>query len=249
MDHLIYTAMTGAARTLEQQAVISNNLANVATTGFRAELSAARAVPLRPAAGELPTRVAAVAVTSASLLEQGTLAETGRALDVAVRGPGWLVVRTAQGQALTRAGDLTTNALGDLVDARGLAVLSEDDAPIAIPERGSVTIADDGTLTALGAGDNPRDIQVVGRLKLVNPPPDALVRGADGLFRRADGQPAVMDEGVRVVAGFLEKSNVNPAQAMVGLIANARQFEMQMKLIQDAGTNAERANSILSMNG
>ena len=115
-----------------------------------------------------------------------------------------------------------------------------------VPERGSLTFSPDGTVTALGAGDNAADIQVLGRIKLVNPDESALMHSDDGLFRLPDGQVAPADESVRVAQGFIEKSNVNPAEAMVGLIANARRFELQMKLIADASSNAERANGILS---
>ena len=179
---------------------------------------------------------------------QGAMAETGYALDLAISGDGWFAVQTPEGEAYTRAGDLSVNPDNVLVTATGLPVLSNDNAIIDVPERGSVTFASDGTITALGAGDNPRDIQILGVLKLVNPDAETLVRGDDGLFRLQDGLVAPADPQVRIVAGFLEKSNVSPAKAMVGLIANARRFEMQMKMIQDASTNAERANTILSSN-
>lgn len=248
MDHLIYTAMSGASRTLEQQAVISNNLANVSTRGFREQLSMYRAVPVVGQAGEFQTRASTVTTTSGSLMGQGAMAETGHALDLAIAGEGWFAVQTPDGEAYTRAGDLSISADNVLVTAIGRPVLSDDDAPIDIPERGSVTFASDGTITALGAGDNPRDIQILGQLKLVNPDPQDLIRSDDGLFRLPEGQAAPADPQVRVVAGFVEQSNVSPAQAMVGLIANARRFEMQMKMIQDASSNAERANSILASN-
>ena len=99
------------------------------------------------------------------------------------------------------------------------------------------------------AGDNPRDIQVMGQLKMVNPPTADLQRGQDGLFRMNNGAPAPADPSVRMVSGFIEKSNVNPAEAMVAMIANARRFETQMKVIQDASAREDRANSLLSFNG
>lgn len=249
MDHLIYTAMSGASRTLEQQAVITNNLANTSTTGFREQIAMYRAVPVVGRSTELQTRATTVTTTPGSQMEQGTMAETGHALDLAITGPGWFAVQTPEGEAYTRAGDLLVSPDNLLVTATGRPVLSDDNAPIDVPERGSITFSGDGTITALGAGDNPRDLQILGQLKLVNPQPDTLMRGDDGLFRVQDGQPVQADPQVRIVAGFIEKSNVSPAQAMVGLIANARRFEMQMKMIQDASTNAERANSILSSSG
>ncbi len=247
MDHMIYIAATGAARTLEQQAIISNNMANVSTTGFREQMAIYRSVPVVGDV-ELPTRVSTVTNTPGSNFQQGVMAETGHALDLAITGDGWFSVQTPQGEAYTRNGELAVNVNNMLVTQSGHMVLSDDGGPVEVPERGSVTFTSDGTITALGAGDNPADIQVMGQLKLVNPPVGDLVRGDDGLYRLAGGQAAPADAAVRMVAGFVEKSNVSAAESMVGMIANARRFEMQMKVIQDASSNAERANSILSSN-
>lgn len=249
MDPLIYTAMSGASRTLEQQAVISNNLANVGTAGFREQLAMYRAVPVVGRSAELQTRVSTIMSTPGSFMGQGTMVETNHALDVAIAGDGWFVVQTPDGEAYTRAGDFSVSPENVLVSATGRPVLSDDDMPIDVPERGSITFASDGTITALGVGDNPRDIQVLGQLKRVNPDPATLMRSDDGLFRLTQGQVAPADPQVRIVSGFIEKSNVSPAQAMVGLISNARRFELQMKMIQDASSNADRANTILAAQG
>ncbi|MEB2398495.1 MAG: flagellar basal-body rod protein FlgF [Alcaligenaceae bacterium] len=247
MDRIVYTAAGGAARLLEQQSVISNNLANVNTTGFREQMAHYRSVPVVGDQG-LPTRIGTVTATPGSSFQQGVMAETGHALDLAISGEGWFSVMTPQGEAYTRAGELAVNQDNLLVTQQGHPVLSADNAPVEVPERGIITFSVDGQISALGAGDNPNDLQMLGQLKLVNPPAADMQRGDDGLFRLAEGQAAPQDPRVRMVSGFLEKSNVNPAEAMVGMIANARRFEMQMKIIQDAGTNAERANSILSSN-
>ncbi len=249
MDRIVYTAMSGAARVLEQQSVISNNLANVSTTGFREQLSAYRSVPLVANEG-LPTRVTTVASTPSSNFRQGGMLQTGRALDVAITGEGWFSVQTPTGEAYTRGGELAVNARGLLVTPQGLPVLSASGAPVAVPDRGTLTFGSDGGVTVLGAGSDPKGLEVIGRLKLVNPPPASLVRSDDGLFRAAPGQAAVRaDPAVRMISGFVEKSNVSAAQAMVGMISNARHFEMQMKVIQDASTNEDKGNSILSVNG
>ena len=247
MDRIIYTAASGAARVLEQQAIISNNMANVSTTGFREQMAIHRSVPVVGQPG-MPTRVSSATMTPGSYMGQGTMVETGHALDAAITGDGWFSVQTPQGEAYTRAGEFAVNEQNQLVTHQGWPVLSNDGAPVEIPERGSVTFTGDGQISALGAGDNPNDIQLIGQLKLVNPPAQNMVRGDDGLFRVAGGQIAQADPQVRLVPGFVEKSNVNPAEAMVGMIANARRFEMQMKVIQNASSNAERANSILSTN-
>lgn len=246
MDRLVYTAASGAARILEQQSVISNNLANVGTAGFREQVAIYRAVPVEGPPG-LPTRVSTVASTPGSVMGQGVMKETGNALDAAITGAGWFAVQAAGGEAYTRSGGFAVNAEGLLVNRQGLPVLSEDGVPIEIPDRASISISGDGQITALSAGDRPDALQVLGRLKLVNPPHADLERGDDGLFRLAAGGVAAAYPEVRIVTGFVEQSNVSPAKAMVAMIANARQFEMQMKVIQDASTNADRANSILSV--
>lgn len=248
MDRIVYTAMNGAQRLLEQQASITNNMANINTTGFREQMAQQRAVPLQ-GGGLYPTRVGNVAVTSSSKLQSGPLAETGHALDVAINGQGWFAVLTPQGEAYTRAGDFMVSNENLLVTPQGYPVLSADGAPIEIPDRGTVTFSTDGQLSALGAGDNPRDIQVMGQLKLVNPDPNTLRRSDDGWFRLVDGGVAPADPELSIVPGFIEKSNVNPAELMVSLISNARQFEMQMKVISDTSQREEKANSILSVNG
>ncbi|MBV6273169.1 flagellar basal-body rod protein FlgF [Alcaligenaceae bacterium CGII-47] len=247
MDRILYTAANGAARVLEQQAIITNNMANVSTTGFREQLAMYRSVPVMGQAGELATRVSTLASSPGSQFRQGIMAETGHSLDAAIAGEGWFAVRSADGgEAYTRAGAFAVNSQNQLVTSTGLPVLSADGQGIELPERGSITFSTDGQISALGAGDNPSDIQVVGQIKLVNPPVEQLERGGDGLFRLVGGQPAQADPALRIVPGFVEKSNVSPAEAMVAMIANARQFEMQMKVIQNASTNEERGNSILS---
>ncbi|VFR23143.1 Flagellar basal-body rod protein FlgF [plant metagenome] len=250
MDRIIYTAMNGAARTLEQQSVISNNMANANTTGFREQFAIYRAVPI-VGDGSLGTRISTVANTPGFNATLGSVNLTGRSTDVALEGEGWLAVQTPQGEAYTRNGALVVGANGLLQNSRGQPVLSADNAVIAVPEGAELTIAGDGTITALGAGDPPADIQQIGQLKLVNPPAAELVRGDDGLFRRpaVNGQPAPplpQDPLVRVISGGLEGSNVNTVESMVGMIDNARRYEMQMKVISSASENASRANGILS---
>src|SRR5690606_29353253 len=205
MDRIIYTAAGGAARVLEQQAVISNNMANVSTTGFREQLSNYRSVPIVGQPG-MPTRVATVTSTPGSNMQQGTMVETGHALDAAITGDGWFSIRTPQGEAYTRSGEFAVNQQNLLVTLQGFPVLSDDGAPVEIHARGTVTLSGDGQISVLGAGDNPNDIQLLGQLKLVNPPINQMARGDDGLFRVAGGQPAQADPQVRMISGFVEKS-------------------------------------------
>ncbi|MGZ5883940.1 MAG: flagellar basal-body rod protein FlgF [Burkholderiaceae bacterium] len=244
MDRLIYTAMTGAKHVMEQQANTSHNLANVGTTGFRAQLNSFRAVPVLSEG--LPTRAFVVDSTIGTNFSVGTIQQTGRDLDVAVQGQGWLAVQLDDGsEAYTRNGSLKLSENGVLQTQTGLSIQGEG-GPISIPPNVTVTIAKDGTVSSIDTTGKASST-IVGRLKLVNPPEDTLVRGDDGLFRVKNGDPADADPNVTVVGGALEGSNVNVVDSMVNMISLARQFEMNMSLLKNAESNAAKAGELLAL--
>ena len=247
MDRLIYTAMTGAAQVLQQQGTVSQNLANANTTGFRAELSTFRAVPL---VGEgLATRTFVVDSTPGSDFTPADLQQTGRPLDVALQGSGWIAVQGLDGkEAYTRNGSFQVTANGVLQTRSGLNVLG-DRGPITLPPDVEVTIAKDGTISTVPSGAKPSAVSVVGRLKLVDPPAEQLQRGGDGLFQMKNGTAAPANAKVEIVPGSLEGSNVNTVETMVNMISLARKFDMQMKMLQSADNNAQKSSSLLSLTG
>lgn len=242
MDRLIYTAMTGAKHTLGQQAAVAHNLANANSTGFRAELHKLRAVEVQTEA--MRTRAFTVDASVANDYTPGAMQYTARTFDVAVDGKGWFALQTPDGsEAYTRNGSFDVSPNGVLQTRDGKPVLGEA-GPIAIPPGTEIVIGRDGTISAIdGAGV----INVVDRLKLVNPPEFELERGADGLFRRTDGQAVPADEAVVVASGYLEGSNVNVVDQMVTMISLARQFEMQTRMLQSAEQNDRAAAQVLSM--
>lgn len=245
MDRLIYTAMTGAKHILEQQANTSNNLANATTTGFRAQIDSFRAVPV--VGGGLPTRVFAVDATVGTDFKPGPIQQTGRELDVAVQGAGWIAVQLQDGsEAFTRHGSLKLSENGVLQTQGGMSVLG-DGGPISIPPDVTVSIGKDGTVSAIASGTKPGAATVLGRIKLVNPPEESIVRGDDGLFRTRDGNPPDADAAVTVAGAALEGSNVNVVDAMVNMISLARQFEMHMNLLKNAESNEAKASQLLSL--
>jgi len=242
MDRLIYLSMSGAKATLQRQDVLSNNLANASTNGFRAEMAAFRSVPVQGSGAS--TRAFALESTIGYDDRAGPVQTTGRELDVAMKGNAWLAVQGNDGtEAYTRAGALEVNAEGLLVTAGGRQVLG-DGGPINIPAGARVEIAADGTLNTTVGNARP---QQAGRLKLVTPEAP-LQRGADGLFRAATGELAA-DPQARVLAGALEGSNVSPIETMVAMIAAARQFEQQMKSLQGAEQREQNAAKLLGPNG
>jgi flagellar basal-body rod protein FlgF len=240
MDRMIYLSMAGAKMNMQRQDVLSNNLANVGTTGFRAELQATRAVPVR--GDGATTRVYALETTVGYDDASGPINVTGRALDVAAQGKTWIGVQALDGtEAYTRFGSFTVNAEGTLTTQSGLTVMG-DGGPITMPANAEPAIAQDGTVSAKTANGR---ITTVGKLKLVTPE-DKLVRGEDSLFRAADGAELPADPNARVQDGALEGSNVNPIETMVAMIAAARQFETQMKLMQTAESDEKAAAQLLS---
>ncbi len=248
MDRLIYTAMTGASQTLNRQAAVAHNLANVSTAGYRAEEHRLRAVQVQSNAAQkgLPTRAFVVDASTHSDFASGPMLFTGRSFDLAVQGAGWMAVQTPDGsEAYTRNGSFELNVNGVLQTRNGLPVQG-DGGPISIPPDVKVSVGVDGTISVVPESGAQNIVNVVGRVKLVNPPDADLVRGEDGLFRLKDGGTAPVDERARVAAGYIEGSNVNAAEQMVTMISLARQIEMQMKVLTSADANDRAATQILS---
>ncbi|MEO8299529.1 MAG: flagellar basal-body rod protein FlgF [Burkholderiales bacterium] len=242
MDRMIYLSMSGAKATMQRQDVLATNLANASTTGFRAEMQTARAVPLR--GDGAATRVYALETTTGYNAEAGPITATGRNLDVAMKGNAWLSVQGLDGtEAYTRFGALDVDAQGTLVTKQGRTVLG-DGGPITVPANAELSIGQDGTVSARNAAGKTTP---VGKLKLVTPE-TPLVRSDDGLFRAADGDlPA--DGRARLQDGALEGSNVSAIETMVQMISAARQFESQMKMLQTAEKSDQTAQQLLSVNG
>lgn len=239
MDRMIYLSMSGAKASMQRQDTLANNLANASTPGFRAELQAFRAVPVLGSGAS--TRVYALESTPGYDDSAGPITSTGRNLDVAVKGNSWLSVQALDGtEAYTRGGALDVTADGTLVTRSGLPVLG-DGGPIQVPPNTEISIGADGTVSAK---DRTGRSTGVGRLKLVTPEVK-LDRGTDGLFRGADGDLDA-DPNARVQDGALEGSNVSAVETMVSMIAAARQFEAQMKMVQTAEADERAASQLLS---
>lgn len=247
MDRMLYIATSGAKQDMLALAMHGNNLANTKTTGFKADLEQARAMQ---AYGEgLPTRVFALKERPSSDFEQGPMVTTGRPLDVALHGPGWMSVQSASGtEGLTRAGNLSVGLTGLLEDAKGNLVMG-DNGPIAIPvPYQQLTIGGDGTVSVVPQGAPENAPEQVGRIKLVNADNSTLYKGEDGLFRYDDPQqPYIADATVKLQSGVLEGSNVSAVAEMTNLISSQRHFETQVKLMKTAEEIDAAGSSLLSL--
>ena len=246
MDRLIYTAMTGASAAANRQAILSSNLANASTNGFRAQLETYRAVPLN---GEgASTRVFAVESTAGFLDLPGQAQQTNRPLDAMTTDRSWFAVQGLDGnEAYTRNGSFEVANDGTLMTANGRTVLDVGGSPITVPPGADVTLSNDGSVSAKVPG---QPISVLSRLKQVTPTADdPLRRGDDGLYRAQSGEPLNNDETARLHVGVLEGSNVNVIESMVGMIQTARQFEAQTKLMTTAEANDRSAAQLLGLQG
>lgn len=243
MDKSLYVAMTGAKEILDAQAVNNFNLANASTTGFKADLAAFQSQAV--AGSGYASRVYATESTSGWDQSQGSLTTTGRPLDVAVQGAGFIAVQGPNGQeAYTRNGDLQLTPEGLLVTSTGQPVLG-DNGPISVPPSSSIKIGSDGTVTVLPFGAPAQSLAAIGRIKLVNPAPDSLVRESGGMFQLAGGASAPADASVKLDSGVLESSNVDLASAMVNMIDLARNFQLQVKAMKSADDNASASAQLL----
>ncbi|WP_409421746.1 flagellar basal body rod protein FlgF [Pseudaeromonas sp. ZJS20] len=241
MEKVIFTAMSGARHALMAQQIHANNLANVGTTGFRADYERVAAHLLQ--GDGFDSRVMAQELAPGTDFSPGALVNTGRNLDVGIRGEGFLTVQTADGQeAYTRAGDLTVSADGSLT-LHGQPVLGEGGA-LVLPDYQALDIGPDGTVTVTPPGGGA--LLEAGRLKLVNPEAGSLVKGTDGLFRLTDGSQAEQDESVVLNSGMLEDANVNPVDEMIQSLQMTRNFELQVKLMQAADEQAKQGNDLVA---
>jgi flagellar basal-body rod protein FlgF len=245
MDRLLYVAMTGAKQLMQAQALVSHNLANVSTTGFRADLARFEARPVEGPGYQ--SRVNTVATGLGFDRTQGTLMQTGEVLDVAIDGDGWIAVQARDGtEAYSRGGSLKINSLGLLETERGELVLG-DNGPVAVPPYTQIAMGADGTVSIVPQGQGPETLAQVGRLKLVNPDAERLTKRPDGLVSVNDGNAVEADAEVKIASGFIETSNVNVAATLVDMIEFQRQFDVAVRMMQTADQNAQRAASLASI--
>jgi len=245
MDKMLFIAMNGAKQAMQAQTNISHNLANVSTLGFKANLDAFSSWHVEGPG--LNTRVYNKHEASGVNLMPGSFASTGRDLDIAVSGEGWIAVQAADGsEAYTRAGDLRINVNGQLTNGAGHPVMGNS-GPIVIPPADKVEIGTDGSISIIPTGQTADTMAVLDRIKLVNPDQSLMQKGGDGLLRYIDGRlnSAQADASVSLASGVVEHSNVNAVSELVGLIQNARQFEANVKIMKTAQESEELSARLL----
>ncbi len=243
MDKMLYTATNGARQAMQAQTAIAHNLANVSTLGFKAQLNTFTSWHV--SGPGLNTRAMNLQDADDIDLSAGPILSTGEELDVAINGDGFIAVQNADGEeAYTRAGNLKVDSVGRLITGTGFAVIGNG-GPIALPQSEKIDIGADGSISVVPVGQAAAALVIADRIKLVNPDVKNLYKNADGLLQLKGGATAPASVDVQLETGVLENSNVNAVGQMIDLITNARQFETNIKLMQEAKTLDESSARLL----
>jgi flagellar basal-body rod protein FlgF len=241
----IYAACSALMARSQALDILSNNLANVNTTGYKGETQFYQALNAAassvPGGGALNSAVNQFGILAGQglNLSAGSVVKTSNPLDVAIEGPGFLEVQTAAGLAYTRAGNLQVSPTGTLMTSDGDPVLGvgtgntlNGDKPISVPS-GTVSISSDGTLSVNGA--------LVAKLRLVEfPPATRLAPLGNAYFSAPQGaaKPATQSH---LDVGALESSNVNAIQAETDLIGLQRHFDLLERAMKIINSDFDQA--------
>ncbi|UWR22371.1 flagellar hook-basal body complex protein [Sulfitobacter sp. S190] len=222
MDSAGYITLSRQSGLQREMQVVANNIANAATTGFRAEgMIFSEYVQSIEHDSSLSMGQGNVGKTS---FEQGGLTKTNGTFDFAIEGDGYFMIQTPTGDRLTRAGSFTPNAEGELVTNDGFRVLDAGGAPVFVPTgAGPISVSNDGTLSVDGAP--------IGQLGIMRPlAPLDMVREDGVMFRADEGVEPALD--ARVMQGFVEASNVNPLLELARMIDVQRAYEMGQSFLE-----------------
>jgi flagellar basal-body rod protein FlgF len=244
MDNMVYVAMSAARQVMIKQGTNNHNLANINTTGFKADIDNFKSMPVYGPGH--PSRVYGEDHRSGIDHTQGQLISTGVALDIAVNGDGFIAVQNEDGsEAYTRDGSLSVTEQGLLVTSAGHPVMGNG-GPISLSPYSDIFIGSDGTVTIQPLGQSGGELAVVDRIKLVNPDTDTVTRTRNGLFS-TDQQEEPANGEVSLATGSLETSNVSSVSALVNMIELSRQFEAQVKMMKAAEDNDVTAAQLLKI--
>lgn len=240
MDNPLYITLSRQVGLDRAMRIVANNIANMTTTGFRREGAVFAEIvdKLRVDGGAVSQTAALVRTTDFS---QGVLRQTGNDFDLAIEGDGFFVVETPDGLALTRNGNFTRAATGEIMMADGARLADEGGAPIQVPPTDEpIVIAADGTMSVGG--------QPIARVGVVTVADEtALTRKAEGRFVLPEGAAEFAPaENARIFQGFLEQSNVNPVREMTRMIEIQRAYEAGQALLSSDDERQRLAARVMS---
>lgn len=242
----LYIAASGGTKQLKKLDILSNNIANINTQGFKKDmlvyeeqkppfqktpLNGFDTKHLNPLYGSNPAVSYVQATQSLIDFTQGSLIKTDNPLDVAIEGKGFFSINTPNGIRYTRNGNFHLDGLGQLVDQKGNMIMTRSDEPILIPfGTKQISINQDGTIT----GGPELDQEPLGQLKVVNfNNPQALTKEGEGFYKISDPSvKEILANDAKVLQGFTESSNANAIHEMIQMIETVRQLEAYQKIIQ-----------------
>ncbi len=243
MDKSIYLAMNAANNMIKNQTIAANNLANVSTPGFRAQIESISSMPLE--GGQLESRVYSQFNGTHADMSHGSLETTGNNLDVALNQDGWFAVQRPDGsEAYTRAGQFQLNTQGELLLPNGYQVLG-DGGPIVIPPADKISIGRDGTISIHLKGEASEEVTILDRLRVVTATTGEIRRDDDGFFVPTNGAALPNASQVHVVSGALEQSNVNAIDALVQMMMSARAYETHMHFMKSVKEQDESLSRLM----
>lgn len=244
-DSALYTNVGGAKNLLQSMQLIANNLANINTNAFHGDYENFVAKNLSD--DKLNTRVLTERSGIYTDLKPGPVNYTGRDLDVAIDGPGFIAVQTKEGSvAYTRAGNLNITPDGLLVTSKGDIVLGQGGV-ITVPPTSRLTIDKTGIVSAQVEGQPGETLAEVGRIMLVDAPAKQITKGINGLYHSVDNTSFPASQDVRLIPESLEGSNVDAIKCLTDLIEYSRQYDMHTKHIRSVEENANKGNQLLNV--
>lgn len=239
VDKSLYLASGAADKAFSAQQIHANNLANSKTVGFKADKQASFSVPIY---GDThPSRVGSVATENMLDLSQGSIQKTNNSLDMALLNEGYFVLQNMQTgeQVLSRDGQFSLNAAGQLINSEGLGVMGAA-GPIVLPT-GDLNVSKNGLIQIQEPDGGVFETQ------LLLARPEMISKRQDGYFESAGGAEVVLDPDIILEQGALEDSNVNPMYEMVSLIDTARHYEIQLKYMQNVQQNDEKLSQVMQL--
>ena len=250
MDKLIYTAFQSINNALDNKAIRAQNLSSTNTPGFKADMSIGSAGSgYLEQFDTLYTRAFPVINEKNGFISaSGQIRQTSQYLDLAVRGDGFfLAQKDGTSPFLTRRGDMQINNQNILTNAANETILSNDLNPIIIPPHRKMIISEDGNISIEPQNSPPGTIVQVGTIGLTLGGEEPLKKSVDGRIRTENGGVPAPDQQPRLAQGYIEESNVNMIEQLVGSIEEQRRYEVNVKMIKSAEAIDQGGTSLMRM--
>ena len=248
MDKMIHLSLNTLDIALRKQAVSAQNLANMNVAGYRRDMYESFGSLYMSMDNTLNART--FAITNGSGIfdpAQGRLRHTDMSTDMSIVGEGFFVAKKpGLGISLTRRGDMSVSAEGQLVNGAGALVLNQNLQPIDVPPFRKMIVSEGGELLIEPLNGEPGVTENLGLIGLVSGDGQEFQKDEDGEIRPANGE-ILPDQNVKIKQGYVEESNVNAIDELVASMGYQRSYELNLKLIKTASELDENTASLLRL--